>query len=121
MRTLTLFRSRNEGGTVVRCEEDKRVFRDPQGLKKPQDFPDTVVDLPDSIPVPTGKDGISKQRGPDFRDGQHNSLAEFREEGEENSRSQRHPGIEPTRPLQPSFHETRAEGQRQRSTGLQSL
>lgn len=50
-----MFGSRNEGSAVVRREENKRVLCDPQVPKKAQDFPNTVVDLPDSIPVPMGE------------------------------------------------------------------
>lgn len=88
-----MFGSRNEGSAVVRGEENKRVLCDPQVLKKAQDFPHTVIDLPDSVPIPMGKMAkgigvIKEQLNHNFRDGQQNRLAKFTEEEEESSSSQ---------------------------------
>lgn len=61
-----LFGSRNKGSTIVRREENKCVLSDPQVLKKAQDFPHAVIDLPDSISIPMRKmehlpDGLGHQ------------------------------------------------------------
>lgn len=50
---------RNEGGTIVRCEENKGVLCDAQVPEEMQDSPDTVVQLTDGIPVPAGRMGRS--------------------------------------------------------------
>lgn len=55
LQTPALFGSRNKGSTIVRREENKCVLSDLQVLKKAQDFPHAVIDLPDSIPIPMKK------------------------------------------------------------------
>lgn len=86
--TLALFRSRNEGSAIVGGEENERVLCDPQVPEKAQDLPNTVVNLPDSVPIPKGRKGVREQRGHDCGDGQHTGRAGFRGEGEEKSSSQ---------------------------------
>ena len=50
-----MFGRRNEGGSVVRCEEDEGVSRDLQVPEEAQNPPDAVVDLTDGVPIPAGE------------------------------------------------------------------
>ena len=54
-RAPALFGRRNEGGSVVRCEEDEGVSRDLQVPEEAQNPPDAVVDLADGVPIPAGE------------------------------------------------------------------
>lgn len=96
LQTPALFGSRNKGSTIVRREENKRVLSDLQVLKKAQDFPHAVIDLPDSIPIPMkkmehlphGQEHRCDQRAVNFGDGQQNGLAKVTGEEEQSSSSQ---------------------------------
>lgn len=68
--SLTLLGSWNESSPVVRGEEHKGVLTDAQLLQVLQDFPNAVINLPHSIPIPEAK-GDAKH-SEQQEQGQHN-------------------------------------------------